>query len=651
MKNNIIFIVTVLIFSHLLIGQQLTMEQRVQYQELLRQYPQLGSMLGNQSTQSFPITSGGGQQLTGLPGTSIFGLDSLQVLDLYGDTTLVAEEETIDYFGYTFFNIPDQIAVLENLPVPAEYRLGPGDEITVTLWGETDLREASVIDLDGNIFIEQIGMINLLGLNLAQSEVMLKSRFGQIYSTLRGDDPKTYINVALGRLKSINVTFVGEVLLPGIHAIHPFSFITSGLIQVNGVQYRGSLRNIHIIRNEEIVATLDFYEYLLRGKTADNIRLLDGDIVFVPPRKSSIGIEGEVARPGLYEGKDNESIHKILDYAGGLTQKAQSTIEVKQIIPHEQRISDDYAYNAFYVNYFESEFTSSRGVVNLLVLPLPDVERVVSIVGKVKSPGEYAFEDSMKVLDLLNISGGINDETFWKSMYTKQAEIIRRSSVIDYPTRILIDLDGLKNGDESQNFRLHNLDILLIRENLNFISPRQIKVTGEVNVPGIYTIQKKEESLSEIITRAGGFSSNAFGEGLKLYRDSLQIVLKDNSIAVIDEDSIFVPQHPGTVNVEGNIFNPGLVQYIPGKSLKDYIESAGGFTPSANRKIIAVHYANGDVKLKKSRWYTPPVREGSTITVYKKPPSDPFDVTEFLKELASVTASFATIYYIITATN
>ena len=138
MKNNIIFIVTVLIFSHLLIGQQLTMEQRVQYQELLRQYPQLGSMLGNQSTQSFPITSGGGQQLTGLPGTSIFGLDSLQVLDLYGDTTLVAEEETIDYFGYTFFNIPDQIAVLENLPVPAEYRLGPGDEITVTLWGETD---------------------------------------------------------------------------------------------------------------------------------------------------------------------------------------------------------------------------------------------------------------------------------------------------------------------------------------------------------------------------------------------------------------------------------------------------------------------------------------------------------------------------------
>jgi len=388
----------------------------------------------------------------------------------------------------------------------------------------------------------------------------------------------------------------------------------------------------------------------LHGKTADNIRLLDGDIVFVPPRKSVIGIEGEVSRPGFYEGKGNETIHTILEYAGGLTQKAQSTIEVKQIIPHEQRLSDDYAYNIYYVNYFESELASSHGVVNLLVLPLPDVERIVSIIGQVKSPGEYAFEDSMKVLDLLNISGGINDETFWKSMYTKEAEIIRRNAVVDYPTRILINLDSLKIGDESQNISLQNLDVLLIRENLNFIPPRQVKVAGEVNVPGIYTIQKKEESLFEIITRAGGFSSNAFDEGLKLYRDSLQIVLKDYSIAVLDDDSIFVPQHPGTVNVEGAIFNPGLVQYYPGKSLKEYIESAGGFTPNANRKIIAIHYANGGVKLKKSIWYTPQIREGVTITVYKKPPSEPFDVTEFLKELASVSASFATIYYIITAT-
>jgi protein involved in polysaccharide export with SLBB domain len=181
--------------------------------------------------------------------------------------------------------------------------------------------------------------------------------------------------------------------------------------------------------------------------------------------------------------------------------------------------------------------------------------------------------------------------------------------------------------------------------------PRQVKVVGEVNVPGVYTIQKKEETLSEIIARAGGFSSNAFDEGLTLYRDSLQIVLKDYSISVLDSDSIFVPQHPGTITVEGAIFNPGLVQYIPGKSLKEYIESAGGFTPNAQRKTIAIHYANGDVKLKKNIWYTPPVREGSTITVYKKPASTPFDVTEFLKELASVTASLATIYYIITATN
>jgi protein involved in polysaccharide export with SLBB domain len=253
----------------------------------------------------------------------------------------------------------------------------------------------------------------------------------------------------------------------------------------------------------------------------------------------------------------------------------------------------------------------------------------------------------MTVMDILKISGGINDDTFWKSMYGNQAEIIRRDPTKEYPTRILINLSDLRNGDESQNIVMENMDLLLVRQNLNYATPSHVIVAGEVNVPGVYTIQKKEESLAEIIERAGGFSANAFSEGLQMFRDSLKIVLKGDDISVLHADSIYVPQHPGIVTVIGEIQNPGLVEYIRGYSLQDYIESAGGYKPDANRKYIAVHYANGDVKLKKSRWFSPPIKEGSTIQVYKKPPSEPFNSTQFLQSLSSAVASLATIYFIV----
>jgi protein involved in polysaccharide export with SLBB domain len=566
---------------------------------------------------------------------------------MYGDS-LIQEEDEVRYFGYEFFNNPDRLAVLENQPVPKEYRLGPGDQIVITIWGDTESRSLHEVDLEGNIYIESVGLVNVTGKNLTESENLIRNRFSKLYSTLLGPEPTAYLDITLAGIKSINVTFVGEVLLPGIHAIHPFSYVTTGLIQVNGLSYHGSLRNIHVIRNDEIIATLDFYEYLLSGKSIGNIRLLDGDVILVPHRKATVQIEGEVGRPAFYEPKAGESIQALLKHAGGLTPKAQETIQVIKILPREKRVSDDFAYEMFYVSYDEAAYESAADIEHLLALPIPIVERQVSVFGQVKSPGIYTYEDSMTVLDLLLISGGINDETFWKSMYGTQAEIIRRDPTREYPTRILINLSDLRNGDESQNIVMENMDLLLVRQNLNFAIPSHVIVAGEVNIPGVYTIQKKEESLAEIIERAGGYSANAFSEGLQMFRDSLQIVLKGDNIPVLHADSIYVPQHPGIVHVVGEIQNPGLVEFIPGNSLQDYIESAGGYKPNANRKYIAVHYANGDVKLKKSRWFSPPVKEGSTIRVYKKPPSEPFNPTQFLQSLSSAVASLATIYFIVT---
>ena len=168
---------------------------------------------------------------------------------------------------------------------------------------------------------------------------------------------------------------------------------------------------------------------------------------------------------------------------------------------------------------------------------------------------------------------------------------------------------------------------------------------GEVNIPGVYTIQRNGETLDDILTRAGGFTSKAYEDGIQMYRDTNKIVLQSYDIVVMDGDSLHVPKHPGVVYVKGEVYNPGLIQYKKNKNLSDYIESAGGFNIYADNNRVVIFYANGDVKIKKW-YYNPKIKEGSTIIVYPKQVEDPFSWTEFAKNLSSIVASLATIFVI-----
>ena len=171
---------------------------------------------------------------------------------------------------------------------------------------------------------------------------------------------------------------------------------------------------------------------------------------------------------------------------------------------------------------------------------------------------------------------------------------------------------------------------------------------GAVNVPGVYSITKNDEVLDNIITKAGGFTDLAFEDGIEMYRGRQRVVLRDYSILVMNGDSVHIPRHPGVVLVTGEVYNAGLIHYKKGRSLKEYVESAGGFTIDADRWNVSVIYANGDVKLKRYI-FDPRVREGATVIVHRKEEREPFDSTKFLTELASITASLATIWYLIEA--
>ena len=559
----------------------------------------------------------------------------------------IISDERLKHFGYDFFTLRDSIPIWDNLPMPPSYRLGPGDEIIISLWGETQLRSSYTIGRDGMIYIERVGKISLADKSINQAKTYLEKQFQKVYETLKGSRPSTFMDVSLGQLKSINVTFVGEVKLPGIHPVHPFSTVLTSLIQAGGVDTTGSLRNIQIIRGDDDPEKVDLYAFLLAGKAAAaNIRLQDNDIIFIPTRNSSIEIDGAIKRPGIYESLPNESVADLIDYAGGLKAKAQNKLAIFRFQPELEGSEAQNSANALYTRRDKAGEISIQYVNRIMAYSTPDYIKSVYIYGQVKNPGEYGFEKGMDALSLIKLAGGLFDETYYQTVYTERAEIIRRDPESNFPMVIPINLAELKQGNQAQNIELHNWDILLVRKNQNFTVSKQVQITGEVNVPGFYTLTKPKETLQELLDRSGGFTDRAFEDGIQLYRDSIQVALDNYNFSLAHGDSVHVPDHPGVVQVMGEVYNPGYVQYDRGRGLNNYIEAAGGFTLEARKKYITIIYPNGDVRVKDS-FIPPRIKEGSLIIVHQEEERLPFDGTAFLKETASIAASLATIFYII----
>lgn len=537
------------------------------------------------------------------------------------------------YFGYSFFTKRQEINIWDNLPPSADYILGPGDELIINIWGDTQLNSKHLIDKYGKIFIDKIGLVSINGLSIENAYEVLKKRLGRIYSTLLGDSPSSLLDVSLGDLKSLNVTFVGELYQPGLHKIHPFSTITTALFQVGGIKEAGTLRNIQIYRGKELFKSVDLYQLFSGQNFADDVQLKDGDKIYISPRYSTIELRGSFNNEGLFESRENETVYSLINRAGGLHSDASGKVGVNR------RSLED---KSVYVDTSNWDVELIKNGDLLISIPEPSTSQNVAIYGQVQFPGEYPYTAELNVLDLLEMAGGIEDPAYRESMYLKKAQIVRRSHQNEYPELKIINLENVLENDPNHNFTLENLDVLIINLNPNYEPAKRVTITGEVQIPGVYTIAKRGESLQDILNRAEGFTSKAFEDGIQMYRDSGQVVLQDYNIVVMDGDSLHVPEHPGVVYVKGEVYNPGVIQYRKGKGLGHYIESAGGYNYLADSGRIVVFYANGDVKIKK--WYSnPKIKEGATIIVYPKEIREPINWTEFAKNISSIIASFATV--------
>jgi protein involved in polysaccharide export with SLBB domain len=561
---------------------------------------------------------------------------------------------TEDYFGYDYFK--KDLSFFDNIPTPADYRLGPGDEITISLWGENNSRENFTINKDGMIYYANIGFINLSNKTLKSAELLLTEELSRIYSTLKNKDNSTKLMIELGTLKSINIYFSGHINNPGINLVHPFSDIFSAIIQAGGVSSHGSLREVELIRNNKLITKVDFYSFFMNGKnTFSNIKLIDGDVIHIPSFRNRISTTGEVNRPSTYELLEGESLSDLITYSSGFTSDASSTLILNQIIPVNERTSDDNARTSTAINFKNKASITLNNGDTVEVLSISEVDSDVTVFGRVKSPGPYPGVNTT-LKNILDIAGGFDDPIFRQTINEDEILILRQDKNQFYSKEIAV---SYKDADQ---FILKQNDKIFVYEDINYRNSFTYRVEGEVFKPGTYPINSRNITVGEAIELAGGLTQLSSERNLTvtqeftaLNEDGEEITLTEtvNNVTLDFEIGInsVINAFPieNVVRVDGNVFNPGLITYKKGLRYPRYIELAGGIKPNSLNRKIYIKRANGNIE-KVSEYFLSRgkrVYPGDTIVVPVNPEPEDFDITTFIADLSTTLANLAAIIFII----
>ncbi len=559
--------------------------------------------------------------------------------------------DTEEYFGYNY--LKKDISFFDNIPTPADYKLGPGDEIIVSLWGKTNSRKNMVINKDGMIFYENIGFINLSNQTIESAESILKEELSRIYSTLNDKENPSRLMISLGKLKSMNIYFSGHIENPGINLIHPFSDIFSAIVQAGGVNDNGSLREVQLIRNDQIITTVDFYSFFMSGRnTFSKIKLIDGDTIHIPSFKNRVKISGEVNRPSVYELLSNESISDLIGYASGFTSSASLTFILSQIIPVEERTSDDNAKTKIALNFNDTKSVVLNNGDFLEVNSITEVDLDVEVFGRVKSPGDYPANNTLK--NILSIAGGFDDPIFRKTIRSDEIIILRQDANNFYSEEIKV------NYEDSDQFMLVPNDKIFVYENINYRNNFTFRIEGEVNKPGVYPL-KKGITVRDALNLANGLTEFSSLSNVIVIQEVTELDKNDNKITVKNKvanidlnfkigDNSVIKALPfeNVIRVEGNVYNPGLVAYKKGLTMSRAIIQAGGYKPYSMKKKSYVRKANGEVNQANIfRGKTKRLSPGDTIVVPVNPNPSEFDITTFIADLSTTLANIAAILLIV----
>lgn len=519
---------------------------------------------------------------------------------LFPDSTLMfmaEEKKKKEIFGHRIFQNKDvAFEASYNLPTPANYKLGSGDEVVIDIWGASQSTIQETISPDGNIYVENLGPVHLSGLTVTQANNYLKKQLGQIYSSISGDEPESNIRLSLAQNRTIQVHVMGEVENPGTYTMSSFATIFNALYQAGGVNEVGTLREVKVYRNDKMVATYDVYDFILNGNSDMGIRLEDNDVVSVDAYKNLVSVTGNVKRPMYYEVLDNETLEQLMKYAGGFAGNAYK--EDVRLIRNGKREREIYTLNTAEQQSFILADGDSVSVDSIM----PSFANMVEVKGAVYRPGQFQMDGRVNtVKQLIECAGGLKDDAFMNRA------ILNRRNPNNTMENLAINLEELMSG-KAADVALRKNDVLLVPSLFDVQEVQTVTIFGEVAFPGTYEYVENM-SVEDFIVNAGGLTEAASTAKVDVARrvknsratsasDTIShmysfaisdglIVEGNPNFTLMPFDEVYVRKSPGyfkqeNVVIEGEVlFNGTYALEKKNQRLSELVASAGGLTPQA----------------------------------------------------------------------
>jgi protein involved in polysaccharide export with SLBB domain len=594
-------------------------------------------------------------------------------------------------FGYDFFYkkpssfIPDQ-----NVSVPPDYIIGPGDELIISVWGRINERWKVSVSREGTIYLPKIGLISVSGVSFENINDFLKKEISRYYSDFE-------INVSLGKLKSIRVYIVGNVSKPGAYTLSGLSTVISALFETGGPSKNGSMRAIELKRGGKTISVIDLYDFLLKGDKTKDLKLINEDVIYVPPVGPLVAITSGVKNPSIYEIKNGNKLLDLINMAGGFDNIAYNKrISVKRIFENKYTDYADFDIDNLNENSDKNIYLKDGDIIT--IKSVVDFDTSINISGAVVYPGKIGIKQGeMTLKDAINLSGGLLPQAGDTVEITRF--IITSTGV--FTKRFEVSLKKVLEGDPNHNIKLMPYDSIIVKSIPDWYYPKYVEVVGEVQSPGVYTISKGEK-ISSVLKRCGGFTKNAFPKGMIFIRESVRKQQQENIEKIADRlekelfsesasnistslsqeeiqskkevflqkqrlisklrqakaigrvyikfdslesfenseydielqegDKIIIPQRPDYVNVTGAVMAEGSYVYSGG-SYKKYIDMAGGYSYYSDKSRVFIIKADGSaIKAKSGIFGSTKVEPGDTIVVPEK-----FESVAWLREIRDIT--------------
>lgn len=524
-----------------------------------------------------------------------------QLKDTILSDTVHLTKKNKDIFGSELFTSKSlSFEPNQNMPVPSNYILGPGDQLDINVYGVQQFSYSATVSKNGTVNIPNVGEVFLSGLTFDAAKNKLHKQIGKIYNTLAGNGSK--LSVSVSNYRTILVTIIGAQQ-SGNYRLSAMSTVYNALHVAGGPSDIGSYRKIELIRNNKIIRTIDLYRFLTKGDQSDNVSLTDNDMIRIPSYEARVTLEGEIKRPGIYETVAGENLKQIISYASGFTDNAyKNRILVKQKTNSELKVTDlnELTFGTYLPN--PGDMISVDKI-------LGRYENRVQIKGAVFRPGEYSLpaNGTMTIKDLLKKADGVAENVF-----LEKASLIRQKNDLT-KEYISFNLQSALNGDEAANMTLQKEDVIMVFYNQELLDTYKLSIDGEVRKPGNYTYVPGM-SLYDILLESEFFTDKA-ASIVSVFRNKKDEVYNPNDKEKIitfnltidpknpeqaakfllePQDQVVVRkivtfETPQMVNVSGEVLFPGGYAIIKkDERVLDFIKRAGGATGEADIEAINV---------------------------------------------------------------